>query len=86
MANAWHRRDDDIKISITFLHSEVDREGKLAIVQSLLHSFDMPHIQERAATWEFIRGKVSVILKLEKIEDPSVICHPFLTLLKMNND
>ena len=76
MENVWHQREDDIKISITFLHSKVDREGKLAIVYNLLDSFDVSHIQEYEDKWEFIRGKLSVILKLEKIEDPSLICHP----------
>ena len=77
MENVWHTRDDDIKISITFLHSDIDREGKLAIVHHLLDSFDVPHIQEHSDTWEFIRGKLCVMFKMEKIEDPTVICHPY---------
>ena len=76
LENVWHQREDDIKISITFLHSQVDRNGKLAIVHNLLDSFDVSHIQEHEDKWEFIRGKLSVILKLKKIEDPTLICHP----------
>ena len=71
-------KNEEKKISITFLHSDVDRQGKLAIVHSLLDRFDVPYTPESGHEdmWEFIRGKLSVNLKLEKIQDLSIVCHP----------
>ena len=69
------QKNVDMKISITFLHSDVDLEAKLAIVYSLLNAFDVPYNPEYEDLWVFIRGKLCVNLKLENIQDPSLICH-----------
>ena len=52
------------------------RGRKLSIVHNLLDSFDVPYIPEYKTQWNFIIGKLGVTLKLEKIEDRSLIYHP----------
>ena len=73
-------KNEEKKISITFLHSDVDHEAKLAIIHNLLDRFDVRYTPDpepgHEDMWEFIRGKLSVNLKLEKIQDRSLVCHP----------